>query len=83
MKLDELKEKKQEEENQNGIDGDYDLNESVMNEQLIDTDSNKQSSEKIIQKILFKHLMTLTGGGWEKQFQSASTASTLIICIVI
>ena len=44
------KEKKQEEENQNGIDGDYDLNDSIMDEQLVDTDSNKQSNEKIIQK---------------------------------
>ena len=45
------KEKKQEEENQNGIDGDYDLNDSIMDEQLVDTDSNKQSNEKIVQKM--------------------------------
>ena len=44
-------EKRREEESQNGIDGDYDLNESIMNEQLVDTDSDKQSSEKIIQKM--------------------------------
>ena len=44
-------EKRKEEESQNGIDGDYDLNESIMNEQLVDTDSDKQSSEKIIQKM--------------------------------
>ncbi len=43
-------EKKQEEESQSGIDGDYDLNESIMNEQLVDTDSSKQSNEKVIQK---------------------------------
>ena len=30
---------------------DYDLNESIMDEQLVDTDSDKQSSEKIIQKM--------------------------------
>ncbi len=44
-------EKKLEEENQNGLEGDYDFNESVIDEQLIDTDSNKESNEKIIQKI--------------------------------
>jgi len=44
------KENKKEDENQNGIDGDYDLNDSIMDEQLIDTDSNKQSNEKIVQK---------------------------------
>ncbi len=44
-------EKRREEESQNGMDGDYDLNESIMNEQLVDTDSDKQSSEKIIQKM--------------------------------
>ena len=44
-------EKKLEEENQNGLDGDYDLNESRMDEQLVDTDSDKQSTEKIIQKM--------------------------------
>jgi cobaltochelatase CobT len=38
-------------EDQNGLDGDYDLNESIMNEQLVDTDSKKQSNEKIIQKM--------------------------------
>tara|TARA_Y100000590_G_scaffold3383_1_gene4502 strand:+ start:1508 stop:3310 length:1803 start_codon:yes stop_codon:yes gene_type:complete len=43
--------KSQEEENQNGLEGDYDLNESIINEQLIDTDSNKQSNEKVIQKM--------------------------------
>ncbi len=43
-------EKKREEEDQNGLEGDYDFNESVMDEQLIDTNSNKESNEKIIQK---------------------------------
>jgi len=50
-KANDEQEKRQEEEDQNGLDGDYDLNESVLNEQLVDTDSNKQSSEKVIQKI--------------------------------
>jgi len=42
---------KRQEEDQNGLDGDYDLEESILNEQLVDTDSSKQSSEKIIQKM--------------------------------
>ena len=47
----ELFSKKQDEENQNSLDGDYDINESILNEQLVDTDSSKQSSEKVIQKM--------------------------------
>jgi len=42
---------KRQEEDQNGLDGDHDLDESILNEQLVDTDSSKQSSEKIIQKM--------------------------------
>jgi len=69
-------EKKQEEESQNGIDGDYDLNESIMNEQLVDTDSNKQSDEKIIQK------MNLNNGDKEyhiytNKFDEIAKAETL------
>ena len=44
-------EKNRQDENQNGIDGEYDLDEYKMNEQLVDTNSEKQSSENIIQKI--------------------------------
>jgi len=44
-------EKRQEEESQNGLDGDYDISDSILDEQLVDTDSNKQSSEKVIQKM--------------------------------
>ena len=46
----EKQEKNRQDENQNGIDGDYDLDEYKMDEQLVDTDSEKQSSENIIQK---------------------------------
>ena len=46
---DEQREKQ--EEDQSGIDGDYNLNESQLDEQLVDTDSDKQSAEKVIQKI--------------------------------
>jgi len=44
-------EKTKQDENQNGVDGDYDFDQFQMDEQLFDTDSNKQSSEKVIQKI--------------------------------
>jgi len=44
-------ERRQKEEDQNGLDGDYDFDESIMDEQLVDTDSNKQSNKKIIQKM--------------------------------
>ncbi len=39
------------EEDKNGLDGDYDLSKSRMDEQLVDTDSDKKSTEKIIQKM--------------------------------
>ena len=44
-------EKSQHEQDQNGIDADYDLDEYRMDEQLVDTDSDKQSSETVFQKI--------------------------------
>ncbi len=44
-------EKNKQDENQTGIDGDYDLDKYEINEQLIDTDSENQSSESVIQKI--------------------------------
>ena len=44
-------EKRQQEQDQNGIDADYDLDEYRMDEQLVDTDSDKQSSETIFQKM--------------------------------
>ena len=47
----EEQEKNRQDESQNGIDGDYDLDEYKMDEQFVDTDSEKQSSENIIQKI--------------------------------
>jgi len=47
----EEQEKNRQDESQNGIDGDYDLDKYKMDEQLVDTDSEKQSSENIIQKI--------------------------------
>ena len=44
-------EKSQQEQDQNGIDTDYDLDEYRMDEQLVDTDSDKQSSESVFQKM--------------------------------
>ena len=44
-------EKSKQDENQNGIDSDYDLDKYKIDEQLIDTDSENQSSENVIQKI--------------------------------
>ena len=43
-------EKKQEEEGQSGLDADHDFSDYKMDEQLVDTDSEKQSSESVNQK---------------------------------
>ena len=47
----EEQEKNEQDENQNKIDAYNDLNEYSMNEQLVDTDSEKQSSKNVIQKM--------------------------------
>tara|TARA_Y100000590_G_scaffold25782_1_gene29125 strand:+ start:580 stop:2370 length:1791 start_codon:yes stop_codon:yes gene_type:complete len=44
-------EKSKQEEDQGGLDGDYDFDDYSMDEQLVDTDSEKQSSENVIQKL--------------------------------
>ena len=44
-------EKTIQDENQNGIDDEYDFDKLQMDEQLFDTESNKQSSEKVSQRI--------------------------------
>ena len=46
----EEQEKNEQEENQNALDGDYDFDDYTMNEQLVDTNSEEQSSENVIQK---------------------------------
>ena len=43
-------EKSAQDQDQNGIDADYDVNEFRMDEQLLDTDPDHQSSEQIVQK---------------------------------
>ena len=47
----EEQEKNKQDENQNRIDAYNDLNEYSMNEELVDTDSEKQSSKNVIQKM--------------------------------
>ena len=44
-------EKSEQEEDQNGLDGDYDFDDYSINEQLVDTDSDEQSSETVIQRM--------------------------------
>jgi len=67
---------KNKEEDQNGIDGDYDFNDFEMDEQLVDTDSDKQSSEKVLQKtdnsIIDKEYKVFT-----LQFDEVAKAETL------
>ena len=43
-------EKKKEEETQVGLDAEYNIDEYKMDEQLVDTDSSKESLENVIQK---------------------------------
>ena len=44
-------EKNKQDENQNGIEGDYDFDQLQIDEQLFDSESNKQSSEKVSQRL--------------------------------
>ena len=44
-------EKTKQEEEQNGLDGDYDFDDHSINEQLVDADSEEQSSESVLQRI--------------------------------
>tara|TARA_B100002052_G_scaffold186302_1_gene169696 strand:+ start:1 stop:1422 length:1422 start_codon:yes stop_codon:yes gene_type:complete len=48
---DKEQDKKDQEENQNGLESDYDLNEFKMDEQLVDTESDQESSEQVVQKL--------------------------------
>ena len=69
-------EKSKKDENQNGIESDYDLDEYKIDEQLIDTDSENQSSENVIQKtntsIYDKDYKTFTN-----EFDEIAKAETL------
>ena len=44
------KEQNKDEDTQAGLDSDYDVNEYTLDEQLVDTDSDKESNEQVIQK---------------------------------
>ena len=44
------KDQKKEEETETSLDSDYDIDEYKLDEQLVDTDSDKQSNEQIVQK---------------------------------
>ena len=44
------KDQKKEEETETSLDSDYDIDEYKLDEQLVDTDSDKQSNEQVIQK---------------------------------
>jgi cobaltochelatase CobT len=47
---DETKDQNKEEETEASLDSDYDIDEYKLDEQLVDTDSNKESNEQVIQK---------------------------------
>ncbi len=47
---DDSKDQKKEEETEAGFDSDYDIDEYKLDEQLVDTDNDKQSNEQVIQK---------------------------------
>ena len=44
------KDKNKDEETEVSLDSDYDIDDYKLDEQLVDTDSDKQSNEKVIQK---------------------------------
>ena len=67
---------KHEKEDQGGIDGDYDFNEQKFDEQLIDTDSDEQSNEKVLQK-LNKSILDKEYKIFTKEFDEVSKAETL------
>ena len=47
---DDKKDENKDEETETKLDSDYDIDEYKLDEQLVDTDSNKQSNEQVIQK---------------------------------
>ena len=69
-------EKKDQQEDQNGIDGDYELDGFKMNKQLIDTESDEQSSKNIIQK-LNKSINDKEYNIFTNQFDEIAKAETL------
>ena len=69
-------EKKDQQEDQNGIDADYELDGFKMDEQLIDTKSDRESSENIIQK-MNKSINDKEYNIFTNQFDEIAKAETL------
>jgi len=69
-------EKNKQDESQIGIDADSDLNEYSMNEQLVDTDSEEQSSETVTQKMNL-NLIDKNYKIFTNQFDEIAKAETL------
>ena len=67
---------KEQKEDRSGIDSDYEFNDLEINEELIDTDSEKQSDEKVIQK-LNKKISDKEYKVFTKEFDEISKAETL------
>ena len=72
----EEEENTKQDEDKNSLDADYDLNEFKMDEQLVDTDSESQSSENIIQKMNSK-VGDKEYRIYTNQFDEVSKAETL------
>ena len=66
----------QQKEDQSGIDGNYEFKEQKFDEQLIDTDSDEQSNEKVVQK-LNKSNLDKEYQIYTKEFDEVSKAENL------
>ena len=66
----------QQKEDQSGIDGNYEFKEQKFDEQLIDTDSDEQSNEKVVQK-LNKSISDKEYKIFTKEFDEISKAEIL------
>ena len=53
---DDQKDQNKEEETEASLDADYNIDEFKMDEQLVDTDSDKESSEQVIQKKILNNI---------------------------
>jgi len=67
---------KEQKEDQSGMDTDYEFNDLEINEELIDTDSEKQSDKEVIQK-LNKKISDKEYKVFTKEFDEISKAETL------
>ncbi len=67
---------KEQKEDRSGMDSDYEFNDLEINEELIDTDSDKQSDEEVIQK-LNKKISDKEYKVFTKEFDEISKAETL------